>query len=99
MQVAGQIPMLVSIMYIHGEPKKRTRHLPSNREHHNPSGDSSDEELRLCSREAIKKSVKYYLQNSSLHGLKYLAEERITIPERCVVNPTQIYISILYENY
>ncbi|KAL7744948.1 hypothetical protein ACLKA6_007220 [Drosophila palustris] len=65
-------------MHIHGETKRRTRQ----KEQLNPSGDSSDEELTLCSRESIKKSAKYYLQNSTLHGLKYLAEERITIPER-----------------
>ncbi|XP_034482408.1 pickpocket protein 28 [Drosophila innubila] len=82
-------------MHIHGEPKGRIRHLPSNREHHNHSGDSSDEELTLCSREAIKKSVKYYLQNSSLHGLKYIAEERITIPERVFFGISFILVVIL----
>ncbi|KAM8720190.1 hypothetical protein ACLKA7_006265 [Drosophila subpalustris] len=78
LELIAVIFALISIMHIHGESKRRTRQ----KEQLNPSGDSSDEELTLCSRESIKKSAKYYLQNSTLHGLKYLAEERITIPER-----------------
>ncbi|KAH8388064.1 hypothetical protein KR093_011523 [Drosophila rubida] len=56
---------------------------------------SSDEELSLCTREAIEKSIKYYLQNSSLHGLKYIAEERITIPERVFFGISFVLVVIL----
>lgn len=44
----------------------------------------SDEE-NVCSKAGIQKSIKYYLRNTTLHGLKYLAEERITITERFVL--------------
>ncbi|ALC49086.1 ppk28 [Drosophila busckii] len=56
---------------------------------------SSDEEQTLCGREAAKKSIKYYLQNSSLHGLKYIAEERITIPERVFFGISFVLVVIL----
>ncbi|KAH8292921.1 hypothetical protein KR044_008658 [Drosophila immigrans] len=79
-------------MHIHGDPKRQKRHQPSNKEH---SDESSDEELSLCSREAINKSIKYYLQNSSLHGLKYIAEERITIPERVFFGISFVLVVIL----
>lgn len=77
-------------MKSHEEGQRRTRQKALNRkQQHEHDKDhreeqSSEEEQSLCSREAAKKSIKYFLQNSSLHGLKYIAEERITIPERCV---------------
>lgn len=46
--------------------------------------ESDDDENTICSRAAIKRSVVYYLKNSTLHGLKYIAEESISIPERYV---------------
>ncbi|EDW81987.1 uncharacterized protein Dwil_GK25370 [Drosophila willistoni] len=50
------------------------------------SGDDTDQdeddETTICSREAIKRNIIYYLKNTTLHGLKYIAEEHITIPER-----------------
>lgn len=49
------------------------------------SSDCSSEEIEddhLCTKEVAKKSVKYYLQNTTLHGLKYIAEDKITLPER-----------------
>ncbi|KAH8366991.1 hypothetical protein KR084_002653 [Drosophila pseudotakahashii] len=60
------------------------------------SQDSDDDEKTICSCAAIKRSVVYYLKNSTLHGLKYIAEESITIPERSVLyiilsKPYQIF--------
>lgn len=46
------------------------------------SGSEDDDENTICSGAAIKRSVVYYLKNTTLHGLKYIAEESITIPER-----------------
>ncbi|KAH8411236.1 hypothetical protein KR215_000725 [Drosophila sulfurigaster] len=89
-------------MRIHVDAKRQQRHLASNSSGgdgdvgHTNNNDSSDgEELSLCNREAIKKSVKYYLQNSSLHGLKYIAEERITIPERVFFGIAFVLVVIL----
>lgn len=74
--------------YEDGQRRSRQKALNRKQQHEHDKQqreeESSEEEQSLCSREAIKKSIKYFLQNSSLHGLKYIAEERITIPERYV---------------
>lgn len=44
--------------------------------------DYSSDDDHVCSKDALKKTIKYYLQNTTLHGLKYIAEDKITIPER-----------------
>ncbi|XP_020717443.1 pickpocket protein 28-like [Ceratitis capitata] len=62
------------------------------------SSDCSSEEMddeHLCTKEAAKKSVKYYLQNSTLHDLKYIAEEKITLPERIFFGLSFIGVVIL----
>ncbi|KAH8373199.1 hypothetical protein KR009_002093, partial [Drosophila setifemur] len=56
---------------------------------------SEDDEDTLCSCAAIKRSVVYYLKNSTLHGLKYLAEESITIPERVFFGIAFVLVVIL----
>ncbi|XP_028898840.2 pickpocket protein 28 [Zeugodacus cucurbitae] len=62
------------------------------------SSDCSSEEIEddhLCTKEAAKKSVKYYLQNTTLHGLKYIAEDKITLPERVFFGLSFIGVVIL----
>lgn len=63
----------------------RLRHSGTSMAKKNDSG-SEDDENSICSCAAIKRSVIYYLKNSTLHGLKYIAEESITIPERWAFN-------------
>ncbi|XP_016984383.1 pickpocket protein 28 [Drosophila rhopaloa] len=57
--------------------------------------ESDDDENTICSCAAIKRSVVYYLKNSTLHGLKYLAEESITIPERVFFGISFVLVVIL----
>ncbi|XP_036344575.1 pickpocket protein 28-like [Rhagoletis pomonella] len=62
------------------------------------SSDCSSEEIEfehLCSKQAAKKSLKYYLQNTTLHGLKYIAEDKITLPERAFFGFAFIAVIIL----
>ncbi|XP_030378904.1 pickpocket protein 28 [Scaptodrosophila lebanonensis] len=56
---------------------------------------SDDDEQTLCNRESAKRSIKYYLQNTTLHGLKYIAEDRITIPERVFFGISFVLVVIL----
>lgn len=44
-----------------------------------------------CNSETAKRSLKYYLENTTLHGLQYVADDQITILERWILN---IYKSI-----
>ncbi|XP_023169258.1 pickpocket protein 28 [Drosophila hydei] len=88
-------------MRFHADRKVQRLHLAASRQQHNHkqshshSDDSIDEEQTMCSREAAKKSIKYYLRNSSLHGLKYIAEESITIPERVFFGISFVLVVIL----
>ncbi|EDW00314.1 pickpocket protein 28 [Drosophila grimshawi] len=86
-------------MKIQGDSKPITSHLLTKKEHrcrsHSHSDDSMDEEQTMCSLESSKKSIKDYLRNSSLHGLKYLAEERITISERVFFGISFVLVVIL----
>ncbi|XP_067635805.1 pickpocket protein 28 [Eurosta solidaginis] len=62
------------------------------------SSDCSSEEIideGLCNRVAIKKSIKYYLQNTTLHGLKYIAEDKITLSERILFGLSFIGVVLL----
>ncbi|XP_029404443.2 pickpocket protein 28 [Bactrocera dorsalis] len=62
------------------------------------SSDCSSEEVEedhFCTKEAAKKSCKYYLQNTTLHGLKYIAEDKITLPERVFFGLSFIGVVIL----
>ncbi|KAH8397812.1 hypothetical protein KR222_002754 [Zaprionus bogoriensis] len=71
---------------------------------HGAGHSSSDEGQTMCSRESATRSVMYFLQNSSLHGLKYIADERITLSERVffgisfvlVVGLSSFFISNVY---
>ncbi|KAM7347465.1 pickpocket 28 [Cochliomyia hominivorax] len=56
---------------------------------------SEDDDDNVCSKEAVKKNIKYYLQNTTLHGLKYIAEDKITIPERVFFGLAFIGVVIL----
>ncbi|KAH8238226.1 hypothetical protein KR032_001299 [Drosophila birchii] len=56
---------------------------------------SEDDESSMCSCAGIKRSVIYYLKNSTLHGLKYIAEESITIPERVFFGIAFVLVVIL----
>jgi len=62
-----------------------SRRRPSGSSMWKRDSESDNEENTICSCAAIKRSVVYYLKNSTLHGLKYIAEESITIPERLMV--------------
>ncbi|XP_017064505.1 pickpocket protein 28 [Drosophila eugracilis] len=57
--------------------------------------DDDDDDNTICSCAAIKRSVVYYLKNSTLHGLKYIAEESITIPERVFFGIAFVLVVIL----
>ncbi|EDW65549.1 uncharacterized protein Dvir_GJ19317 [Drosophila virilis] len=97
------------IMRFYGDSRAQKPHLAANRQQpvhghahvhnrshsHSHSDDSLDDEQTMCSLEAAKKSIKYYLRNSSLHGLKYIAEERITIPERVFFGISFVLVVIL----
>ncbi|KAH8336227.1 hypothetical protein KR074_012115 [Drosophila pseudoananassae] len=61
----------------------------------NGSGSEDDDEDTICSGAAIKRSVVYYLKNTTLHGLKYIAEESITIPERVFFGIAFLVVVIL----
>ncbi|XP_075157996.1 pickpocket 28 [Haematobia irritans] len=52
---------------------------------------SSDED-NICTKKAIKKNINYYLKNTTLHGLKYLAEDKITTPERIFFGMSFIFV-------
>ncbi|XP_061391274.1 pickpocket protein 28-like [Musca vetustissima] len=68
-----------------------------------PPNYSSDED-NICTKEAVKRNIKDYLENTTLHGLKYIAEDKITISERvffglafvCVVIVSGFFISNVY---
>ncbi|XP_053949282.1 pickpocket protein 28 [Anastrepha ludens] len=62
------------------------------------SSDCSSEENdfeNLCSKEAAKKSLKSYLLNTTLHGLKYIAEDKLTLPERTFFGLSFVGVLIL----
>ncbi|XP_013106042.1 pickpocket protein 28 [Stomoxys calcitrans] len=59
-----------------------------------PPSYSSDED-KVCTKNAIKKNLKYYLENTTLHGLKYLAENKITIPERVFFGLSFVFVVIV----
>lgn len=54
--------------------------------------DSSPEVVEIgfcetcCNSETAKRSLKYYLENTTLHGLQYVADDQITIMERYVLH-------------
>ncbi|EDW26974.1 GL16515 [Drosophila persimilis] len=57
--------------------------------------DQDEDDDTMCSGTAVKRSIVYYLKNSTLHGLKYIAEESITIPERVFFGIAFVLVVIL----
>ncbi|XP_001355676.3 pickpocket protein 28 [Drosophila pseudoobscura] len=57
--------------------------------------DQDEDDDTMCSGAAVKRSIVYYLKNSTLHGLKYIAEESITIPERVFFGISFVLVVIL----
>ncbi|XP_017055900.1 pickpocket protein 28 [Drosophila ficusphila] len=74
--------------------ENRRRHSATSMGRKNDS-ESDGDDNSICSRAAIKRSVVYYLKNSTLHGLKYIAEESITITERVFFGIAFVLVVIL----